>query len=222
MKIVSIRIHNFRGIIDQELNVNSRNFCVYGGNGMGKSAVADAVDFLLSGSVTRLEGGGTQEVSLKKHGPHVGKKAEEAYVEAIMRTNAGNEFKVRRVVNSPAEVEIDDEYKDSFSELEEYAKTGAHFLSRKELLKFILTSPSERAKQIQALLNIPDIKKNSNYLSRAVKDAKKEYDEAQRRVEENKGDIVSICNGMSEIDAVNAWRASLNGSRLEEIAPGTI
>ena len=92
MKILSLHIQKFRGIIDLELNFDGKNAVIFGPNGVGKSAVVDAVDFLLRGEVFRLTGEGTGDVSTTKHGPHIGSQPEEAKVTATIQSINGKVF----------------------------------------------------------------------------------------------------------------------------------
>ena len=71
IKIRSILIENFRGIKHLKVLLDSQNLVVQGPNGSGKSGVIDAIEFALSGNITRLAGSGTGGVSVKEHAPHV-------------------------------------------------------------------------------------------------------------------------------------------------------
>src|SRR5205809_7649708 len=71
IKVDSIRIEEFRGIRDLTLNLKGKNFAICGSNGTGKSGVVDALEFAVTGAVTRLTGQGTSGITLKTHGPHV-------------------------------------------------------------------------------------------------------------------------------------------------------
>ena len=55
----SVHIEEFRGIRDLTLNLDRKNFGVCGPNGTGKSGVVDAIEFCLTGDVTRLSGAGS-------------------------------------------------------------------------------------------------------------------------------------------------------------------
>ncbi|MGD1942872.1 MAG: AAA family ATPase [Leptolyngbyaceae cyanobacterium] len=71
IKLIEIYIEEFRGIKKLTLHPKSENFVIHGPNGSGKSGVVDAIDFGLTGSISRLAGKGTGSVSVKTHGPHV-------------------------------------------------------------------------------------------------------------------------------------------------------
>ena len=216
MKIQELNVHNFRGIVDCSFIVNGKNFCVYGGNGTGKSSVADAIDFLLSGKISHMEGEGTQEVSLKKHAPHIGAQAQDSYVEATITTVSGKRFKVKRLVSSPEDVEIDDSDKDEFSRIEKFAQTGAYMLSRKQLLKYVISKKGDRAAQIQNLLGIPDVNQKLGYLKKSEKKIKDGLDEFQTLCDDVEKKIKELCENEEELNSVNAWRIELGASGIDE------
>ena len=74
IKLESVHIEWARGIAQKlELDFQQKSFVISGPNGSGKSAVIDAVEFALTGQIGRLEGTGTQGLSIPEHGPHVDK-----------------------------------------------------------------------------------------------------------------------------------------------------
>lgn len=72
--IKQIRIQEFRGIRDLTLDIQGKNYAVYGPNGTGKSGVVDAIEFALTGNLSRMSGPGTGGINTIDHGPHVDKK----------------------------------------------------------------------------------------------------------------------------------------------------
>jgi DNA repair exonuclease SbcCD ATPase subunit len=71
IKLIEVYIEEFRGIKKLTLHPKGENFVIHGPNGSGKSGVVDAIDFGLTGDISRLAGKGTRSLSLKAHGPHV-------------------------------------------------------------------------------------------------------------------------------------------------------
>src|ERR1700685_1570956 len=67
----TLTIHEFRGIRDLTLDLGCANFAVCGPNGTGKSGIVDALEFALTGDISRLAGSGTGGLSVQEHGPHV-------------------------------------------------------------------------------------------------------------------------------------------------------
>jgi len=71
IQIEKIEIVEFRGIRNLTLDLKRKSFGIAGPNGTGKSGVVDAIEFALTGNITRLAGAGTAELSVKLHAPHV-------------------------------------------------------------------------------------------------------------------------------------------------------
>src|SRR3989344_9608838 len=71
IKVEKIQIEEFRGIRNLTLELDSKNYAICGPNGTGKSGVVDALEFALTGNISRLSGEGMGNVSVKEHAPHV-------------------------------------------------------------------------------------------------------------------------------------------------------
>jgi DNA repair exonuclease SbcCD ATPase subunit len=71
IQLEAIRVVEFRGIRDLELQFESNSYVIWGPNGSGKSGIVDAIDFVLSGDIARLKGSGSGGLTVLKHGPHV-------------------------------------------------------------------------------------------------------------------------------------------------------
>lgn len=220
MKIRQLKISKLRGIVDIELKLNGKNTVIWGPNGVGKSAIVDAVDFLFTGDITRLTGKSTGDVSVKDHGPHVGYNPKEAIVTAEIESDDGTTFTVSRSIANKNEVTIPEAYRVQFEELSKNALNGAHFLSRRELLQYILTTPKNRSDQIQTLLNIADLKdardafvKLENIAKKFAKEAKEKYD---KNVDQLKKELI-IGNSDELLESVNKYRSLLGGLPLKSL-----
>jgi len=77
-RLTHLEVHGFRGIRDGSLPFDGRSLVLGGGNGTGKSAFVDALEFFYTGSVNTLSG--TAGLSLRQHGPHVLVSPQESYV----------------------------------------------------------------------------------------------------------------------------------------------
>lgn len=106
MKLIELEIHKVRGIKELKLTPGGKNFVVWGANGSGKSAVVDAIDFLLTGRITRLTGPGTGNISLGMHGAHIDcQDPSSAFVRAIVRVEGSSELiELQRFMDKPAKL----------------------------------------------------------------------------------------------------------------------
>jgi len=108
MKINKLTINELRGIRELELNPHSKTVLIQGENGTGKSGVIDAVDFLFTGSISRISGAGTQGITLDKHGKHIScKDKDKCWVEASVQLSDGSLATVRRQLNDPEQLIVD-------------------------------------------------------------------------------------------------------------------
>src|SRR5216684_1111323 len=73
MKLETAHIEEVRGIRKLDINFQKGTFAISGPNGSGKSGVIDAIEFGLTGNISRLTGRGTKGLTVAEHGPHVDK-----------------------------------------------------------------------------------------------------------------------------------------------------
>ena len=216
--IESVTLQHFRGAKSLNLKPERKNFAVGGNNGTGKSGVVDGVEFALTGNITRLTGKGAGSLSLKTHGPHVDMRDQPekaavilvAFVPSLKKT-----ITIERRIHAPKEVVLTPNDSDAQAVL---AKLGNHpefALSRREILKYILTEPSERSKAVQALLKLDEVDRvraSFQSISNSCKSETKKQDlETQRAkgrllealgIEELKTDLI--------LESVNERRKTLN------------
>lgn len=225
MNILELEIHNIRGIPYLLLKPDGRNLVVWGLNGSGKSAVVDAIDFLLTGQISRLIGEGTGEISLKNHGTHVDHKAEEATVRAKIKLQSIKEpIEIKRCIDTHTEIEIEceDKYKEYVRFILWNAKKGQHVLTRREILKYIHAEPRSRAERIQDILNISDIEDIRRALVTVKNKAVDEHSISQSSIGTAKGSINATVGQKtySEVvveEFVNQNRAILGGKPISGV-----
>ncbi|EJJ26565.1 AAA family ATPase [Rhizobium sp. CF142] len=160
IKIDTLTISEFRGIRSLTISPKRKNFAICGPNGTGKSGVVDALEFVLTGTISRLTGKGRGDLSVRDHGAHVDcqKSPEKAFVEAAVWIPSLNKtVKARRTVKSPSTLELipdSREARATFRQLEAHPEIA---LSRREIIRFVLTEPGQRAKDVQALLKLDQL-----------------------------------------------------------------
>ncbi len=220
MKILNLHIQKFRGIVDIDLNFNGENAVIFGPNGVGKSAVVDAIDFLLRGEVSRLTGEGTGDVSTAKHGPHIGNQPEEAKIKATVQSITGKVFTVERTVAQKDRVTIDPVYSSEFDDMVTCAQSGAHCLARRELLRYILTTPSTRSQQIQTLLDIADTKTVRDAFTKLKKTAVSNSKDASESLKRHSADFRTKVGATTDdqlLGNINSLRVVLGGGALASL-----
>ena len=162
IRIEKIRIHEFRGIRDLTLNIGGESFAACGPNGTGKSGIVDAIEFGLTGAISRLSGSGTGGLSVKQHGPHVDSrnKPDQAFVTMeVTIPSLNKKATIQRSVKDAGSPTITPSDPDVLAAFEQVARHPEFVLSRRELIRYVLSEPGLRAKEVQALLRLEDLDK---------------------------------------------------------------
>ncbi len=152
-----IKIEEFRGIRDLTIELGSTNFAVCGPNGTGKSGIVDALEFGLTGKISRLVGKGRGALSVREHGPHVNSRIhpEKAVVtlEVAIPSLGKNATITRNVksANAPKITPDDPAIRAVFEHVQRHPEFS---LSRREIIKYVLAEPGVRAEEVQALLQL--------------------------------------------------------------------
>ena len=178
IKVKKIEIIEFRGIRNLTIDFNDKNFAICGRNGTGKSGVVDALEFVLTGSVSRLSGTGTGGVTLKEHAPHVDSRnnPEKAYIilTVSIPSLSKNEITIQRSVGNPNAPIITPNTPDILEVLQQVAMHPEFTLSRRELIKYVISPPGERAKEVQALLRLDKVENLRTIFMKVMNSTKKE------------------------------------------------
>ena len=158
----SITIKEFRGIRDLTLDFNGKSFAICGPNGTGKSGVVDALEFALTGNVSRLSGEGSRDISLKQHGPHVDKRNDPAKARVAIQVSFPGLSKtatIERNLKNPSDALVIPA-DPAILEILQHVKAHPEIvLSRRELIRYVLATPGDRAKEVQALLQLDQVEK---------------------------------------------------------------
>jgi recombinational DNA repair ATPase RecF len=184
----NIIIREFRGIRDLTIDFADKNFGICGPNGTGKSGIVDAIEFGLTGSISRLSGKGTGGISVKEHAPHVDSRNHPDKARVIMRVTIPSLRKkvtIERTVKDPLTPIITPNDADVLEVLAQVAIHPEFALSRRELIRYVISAPGDRAKEVQALLRLDDVEtirtifqKIANACQREIVPTKRERDQA--------------------------------------------
>lgn len=229
IRINTIHIQEFRGIRELDLDLAGENFGICGPNGTGKSGVVDAIEFCLTGNITRLSGQGQGELSVKGHAPHVDQrenpdKAKVTITAAV--PSLGKNFTITRSVKNPRNVDIvpaDAQVEATIGELQSHPEFA---LSRREIAKYVVTPPAQRSTDVQNLLRLDYIgglrKAFVSYANKCKGDAQ----EAERARSNAEGELKTAL-GLDSLDQVkvlekaNGQRSVLGLPALTELTPKT-
>ncbi len=88
MQIMRMKLKNFRGIKSLDMDFQGKNAVIYGANGTGKTTVANAVAYLLTGKASNGEKG----FNPKTVGVHKGEHS----VEAVFKADNGKEYTLQK------------------------------------------------------------------------------------------------------------------------------
>ncbi len=227
IKVKQIRIHEFRGIRDLTLNLEEKNFAVCGPNGTGKSGVVDALEFALTGEISRLSGKGTGGLSVKSHGPHVDSRnnLENSFVEVELSiSHISESVSISRTVKDLNTPTISPNTPEILSAISEAALHPELVLSRREIIRYVLSEPGKRSEEIQALLRLHEIDEIRSILQKISNAAKRDCDN-KKTIKEKAVQAVCQTLGIAKLDAaellqsVNEKRQLLNLTPINTFTP---
>lgn len=227
IRIKTIHIEEFRGIRDLTLDLSGENFGICGPNGTGKSGVVDAIEFCLTGNVTRLSGQGQGELSVKGHAPHVDHRANPDKAKVTITATVpslGKEVTIARTVKNPRVATIEPAESKVQTIIEELQSHPEFALSRREITKYIVTQPAQRSTDVQTLLRLDHIGDLRKALLKYANQCKGEEGEAERARARAEMEL-KVCLGMPSLDRskvlerANAQRSVLGLPALTELTP---
>lgn len=181
IQIDEVHIEEIRGIRSLTLTLDRKTFAIQGPNGSGKSGVVDAIEFCLTGDMTRLSGHGTGALSVKAHGPHVDVRdypdrsfaCLKVFIPSLNKTAT-----ITRKVKSPKAPTIEPADADIVAALTEVSLHPELTLTRRQIARFILAQATTRSKDIQTLLRLEAIDETRSRLKTAMNTADRWVKEA--------------------------------------------
>lgn len=229
IKLESVHIEEVRGIRNLDIDFQKSTFAISGPNGSGKSGVIDAIEFALTGSISRLMGRGTKGLSVSEHGPHVDKAKfpDAAFVRVkVFLTDLGKSATVTRKLKTPTKVAIEPPDSDITTALAEVAAHPEIALSRREILRFILVEPTKRSEEIQTILKLDDIGQVRTALNTAQNRLQTALKIATGQVQSSRDALLThlqlpALNAAGVLAAVNKRRALLGLPEIVELTSDT-
>lgn len=229
IRVESITINEFRGIRKLTINFKGKNYAICGPNGTGKSGIVDALEFGLTGSISRLSGQGTGGISVKEHAPHVDSRndPDKAVVTVVVTIpKLGKTVTIVRSVKNPTKPTITPNDASIAAVLHRFEAHSEFVLSRRELIRYVIATAGQRAEEVQALLRLDQVEqvrqnlqKIANSCDKAVKPLGQEQNEAASNLNRALG--IPQLNPQAVIVAVNARRTTLGLVPLTELTATT-
>jgi recombinational DNA repair ATPase RecF/predicted RNA-binding protein with PIN domain len=229
IRVDSITIKEFRGIRELSLEFKQKNFAICGPNGTGKSGVVDALEFALTGNVSRLSGEGKGEVSLKQHAPHVDMRDNPDKARVTVKVTIPKLNKtvtVERSLKNPAVAQVTP---NDAAVLEILDHVRAHpeiALSRREIIRYVLATPGKRAEEVQALLHLDEVEQVRVVLQKISNSCQKQLDPLASAVTHAQENLLRA-TGISEVTTerllagANAQRTILGLPALLDLTDST-
>lgn len=222
LNLKTISIKEFRGIRSLDLAPDRENLVIWGYNGTGKSAIIDAIEFLLTGDVQRLRGSGTKGITLRSHAPHVDADPEDAIVTAELGLESGDTIKISRSVGDPNSLSCPDEAREELQELFEACENRHFMLTRRDILTFVQATDKRRAQQMEPLLNLEDIEEVRQVLVTAANTATRKSSNADAAVATARRRICQLL-GLDEyteqgvLEGINDLRKVMEAEPIETL-----
>jgi len=230
IRIDKITIKEFRGIRDLTLDLKGENFAACGPNGTGKSGIVDAIEFALTGNISRLAGAGTGGLSVKAHGPHVDSRnkpeAASVTLDVIIPALGNKKARVIRTVKSAGAPTITPPDKDVVDALETVNLHPEFVLSRRELIRYVLSEPGQRSKEVQALLRLDDIEKLRGVLQKIANTCSRALPGLERTESDAINNLLAVLDTpqltkKSVLEAANPRRELLGLTPLTDLEANT-
>jgi len=230
IRIDKIHIKEFRGIRELTLDLKGQNFAACGPNGTGKSGIVDAIEFALTGNISRLAGAGTGGLSVKAHGPHVDSRnkpeAASVILDVTIPALGNKKAHIRRTVKSANTPEIKPADKDVVAAFESVNLHPEFVLSRRELIRYVLSEPGQRSKEVQSLLRLDDIEKLRSVLQKIANACTRDLPGLERTEADAIKNLLAVLDTAqlskkSVLDAVNPRRELLGLPPLTDLDANT-
>lgn len=230
IRIDKIHIKEFRGIRELTLELKGQNFAACGPNGTGKSGIVDAIEFALTGNISRLAGAGTGGLSVKAHGPHVDSRnrpdVASVTLDVTVPSLGNKKAQIRRTVKSASAPEIKPADEDVIGAFESVNLHPEFVLSRRELIRYVLSEPGQRSKEVQSLLRLDDIEKLRGVLQKIANACTRDLPGLERAEKDAITNLLAALDTAqltqkSVLDAVNPRRELLGLPPLAALEANT-
>ena len=228
MRLLQLTVQNVRGLPDLTLELDAKNVVIWGPNGAGKSCVVDAIDFLFTGTISRLMGEGTGGINLTRHGPHIDHDAESALVSATVQLEGFPEpIEMSRCMAAPDQLICPEAARALVAETSNLMSRGGVVLTRRDILRYVAAEGGKRSDDIEVLLRLKDVGDVRSSLIRARTELERKAKSARDAIKTAKAEVnatLGLAKYSDEglLDQINESRQVLGGGLLESNTPGSV
>ena len=168
-----IKFEHFRGLPANEFKLKGKSLVLLGGNGKGKSALVDGIEFVFSGQVSRFTGAGTGGISHDDAVKNVKTGGDPRVVISLSPSNG----KISRKLSS-GETEVTDKQvvKDFF---DQHPNVDGFVLRRSKILDFVCDQDADRYQKFVQLLGITRVDRLQRSFVDAERQAKATVDRTE-------------------------------------------
>ncbi len=229
IRIKSVHIEEFRGIRYLTLELNCENFGIFGPNGSGKSSIVDAIEFCLTGDITRFSAPGQGNIKVRDHGPHIDSRNSPQKAEVTVEVDIpslGKTATVTRTIAKPDVVNVVPNDDSILKVVEKLKGLSDIAVSRRDLAKLVVAQPGQRSVDVQSLLRLQTMDKLRKSLSGYSRLCKKELDDAvrsQQRAENELKTTLSVAklDRKEVLNLANGQRSILGLEPIRKLEPST-
>jgi len=174
-RLRQIKFRRFRGLPDYTCKLNGKSLLVCGGNGKGKSAIVDGLEFFFSGSVQRFHGEGTGNIS-HDVAIHYVKAKSNPVVELSLIPATETLIRKLGANISPSPVE-----QSAAEYITLHKEPSSFILRRAQILGFIESQDSDRYQRLVRLLGLHSINSMQEAFVQASQEARRQAEAARLR-----------------------------------------
>lgn len=147
-RVRKIQFQHFRGLPDYECTLNGRSILILGGNGKGKSAIVDGLEFLFGARISRFHGEGSGPIDADAAMRNVHTMGEPSVAITFTPTNETVSRSLGQTSQLTSTRPLVREY------LEKHPAVGAFVLRRSQILEFIQDQDAKRYQKYIRLLGL--------------------------------------------------------------------
>lgn len=180
-RITSLAFQGFRGgsnPVELKFDSKTRMVLIYGENGTGKSTIADAIEFIVRGTLGSLEHKSASGTKKQQYLPTIGKDLSSIRVEMHCESDSW------AASHNGKEIVVDGEA----------ALPKVYFLRRTQLLKLTEAQPAQQYNEFKELIDVKGVETGEKALDQKMKQVEKQVEEQTALRNQSDGELLRLWN----------------------------